>query len=175
MKRGLLLTLLVLGLPTVALANPIDFSSGTFSSGTISGTLGGGLDVSVVGSLATITFDTGALTTASACAIPGATCFDFSGGSVTVMVGAVTVFTDVLNGGLVAQTGNSVMMGAGLHPNTMVSNGDATDTFTFSGDNLEAGTAGLTGVTMPEPDTLLLLGSGLLGLAGVIKWRRSVC
>lgn len=175
MKRGLLLALLFLGLPAVALANPIDFSSGTFSSGTISGTSGGGLDVSVVGSLATITLDTGALATASFCPIPGATCFDFSGGSVTVMVGAAMVFTDGLNGGLVAQTGNSVLMGAGLHPNTMVSNGNTTDTFTFSGGNLDAGTAGLSGATMPEPATLLLLGSGLLGLAGVIKWRRNVC
>ncbi len=175
MKRGLLLALLVLGLPTVVLANPIDFNSGTFSSGTISGTFLTSLEVSMVGSLATITLDTGALTKVSTCAIPSATCFDFSGGSVTVMVGASTVFTDSLNGGFVAQTASVILMGAGLTPNTMVSKGGATDIFTFTGGKLDAGTAGLSGVSMPEPGTLLLLGSGLLGLAGVIKWRRNAC
>src|SRR5438309_5458098 len=109
MRRAILLALLAVALPTVALADSIDFSTGTFVSGTTSGSLTTNLSTTIVGSIDTINVMTGSLTQLSSCPIGlSGTCYSFGGGSVTVTSGTTSLFTDSLSGGVLTKNGNSV-------------------------------------------------------------------
>lgn len=170
MKRVFLLALLALALPTAALANSIDFSTGTFTSGTVSGSLTTSLSTTITGSLNTITVSTGSLTKLSGCPVGlSGACYSFTGGSVTVKSGSTTLFTDSLTGGVLDKNGKSLGILAGLTSNSYVANGTGTLSMVFKSGGVGAGSIDVSLVTTPEPGTLGLIGTGLIGLAGIAR------
>jgi hypothetical protein len=173
MRRVTLLALLALALPTAALAGSIDFDTGMFVSGTITGSLSTGITDTQVGSLFTITIDTGPLSKLPTSACPsGFACYDFTGGSVSVMHGGTTVFTDGLQGGFATQGTSVAAFIASLMPNGTVVEGTAVSTLDSSGHKITAGSSDISFSTrgvVPEPGTLGLLGTGLIGLAGMVR------
>jgi len=165
----MLLALLALGLPTVALATSVDFSSGGFKSGTFSGSFTTSINFSVTGDEHTIDITTGTLT-ATSCAVSGEKCFKFSGGNVTV---DSTLFTDTLTGGTITDKNGSVSISADLSADSMVAHGSVTGDFELQGTKITGGSGDVsftsTSSTVPEPSTLGLLGTGLIGLAWMAK------
>jgi PEP-CTERM motif len=169
MRRVFLLALLALALPTVALADSMDFSTGTFVSGSTSGTLTTSVSTTITGSLNTITVSTGSLTLGSCPTGLSGTCYDFSGGSVTVKSGSTTVFTDSLSGGLLNKNGSSLGILAGLAPDSTVASGAGTVSLALKNGKISTGSIDVSLVTTPEPGTLGLIGTGLIGLAGIAR------
>jgi PEP-CTERM motif len=170
MRRVALLGLLAVALPTAALANSItDYANrGTVLAGTatISGSATAGSTLSfgsqltginntTFGNLGWVTVGTGNLSSCSS-----GLCF--TGGSITITASAgATLFHETFTSGTV-----SVMNGF-TFINAVVSGVAGT---TQIGVNISknGNISGDTIVT-PEPGTLALLGTGLVGLAGVVR------
>jgi len=171
MRRILLLALLAVALPTLALADSMDFSTGTFVSGTLSGTLKTSFSATIVGSINTISFDTGSLTKLTGGCPAGlkGNCYDFTGGSVTVKSGNTVLFTDSLVGGILDKKGNSLGILAELAPNGSVASGTGTLSLSLKKGGVGAGSIDISTVAAPEPGTLGLIGTGLIGLAGLAR------
>jgi hypothetical protein len=193
-KKVLLLAVLALALPLAAFADSqIDITNkgGTITGGASGLSLSGSVLISVgsaVGSnLGTLTFSTGSFLTGNA--QQGGT---LAGGGSFVITGNGT--NGVPNGVIFSGTFSSsspikwtlTTLANGTHSYTLtggvVSAGGevaATTQLTINvGKGFFNGSAGLssgdTNLTVPEPGTLSLFGTGLIGLAGIIRRKLSL-
>jgi len=185
MRRVVLMVVLALALPTAALANSmVDYSN---STGTISASDSGlsitstittlsvvGGSILQTGNLGTLSITAGAMSSGSAAA--GGV---FGPGSLTITAaGGGVLFTGTFDsatwakvqtvGGMVEYTLNIVLNGnrGGSFQTAFFTTGD------FTGRGVIA--SGDTFVVVPEPGTMGLLGTGLVGIAGLVRRKLKV-
>jgi PEP-CTERM motif len=200
MRRLLLLALLALALPLSAFANSsVDFGN---SGGTLTGTTAGlcltGSTLSsvnglngmglITGDLGTVTFTTGALTSGSL--QMGGT---FAAGGTFTITGNGTdgipngvIFTGTFSGPV---TWTLVTLPDGTHNYTLTGILSGTlGSFTTNGVTVQLTintgkgffngstqlSSGDTNIVVPEPGTLGLLGTGLLGVAGLVRRKLNI-
>lgn len=171
--RGtVLLVFAIAALPALSHATSIDpstIATGNFVSGTITGSpVGGGMvTLSITGSLASMTITTGTLSEI----VPGLLLF--TGGSLTVK-NAQGIFHDILTNGTILSTGTgSFGISASLVPTAALITGSTSFSYTITNGVIVAGggTVNFTGqlTPIPEPGTLGLFGTGLIGFAGLVR------
>jgi PEP-CTERM motif len=172
MRRVILLALLALALPTASLAGTIDYAGfGSSTSGTASvtgtPTVGGSFTItlgmlSVNGGAFTSGVGTSVITMPTLGTSCGAGCFNITGGSVTVWSGGVSLFSSTFTSGTVTVSGGIINVSGFLV------GGSSVATVINTGAN-----GGILGssdtIVTPEPGTLGLLGTGLVGLAGLVR------
>ncbi|MGH9515215.1 MAG: PEP-CTERM sorting domain-containing protein [Terriglobales bacterium] len=172
MRRVFLLALLALALPTFALADSITDYEGLGTSGagtaTMTGTVtsGGSLAITTaltgvngVATTGTISWTTGSLTGSGSS-------FTYTGGTLTITSGVQTLFSgtfSTLTPGTVTVTPVSILISG------VLANGGGTETITLQKSGAFTVSADIGVVTTPEPGTLGLIGTGLIGLAGLAR------
>lgn len=194
MRRVVVLALLALTLPIASWASGINLvnshGSVTISTSGISSvgsqlTQFNGIMAAPGTSLGSVTFSTGALTSGSL--MTGGT-FSSTGSSFVVVgkgnqgqpKGVIFngAFTGTIQWTLVSQSGQSLVFQlsgdiAGTLFNGRMVHGTTTQTIYTTVSQLAKGVGhirgGTTNIVVPEPGTLGLLGTGLLGIAGVIR------
>jgi PEP-CTERM motif len=172
MRRVFLLALLAVALPTVALADSItDYEGlGTSGAGTasITGTVtnGGSLTITTaltgvngVATTGTISWSTGALTGSGSS-------FTYTGGNLTIMSGAQTLFSGTFS---TSTPGTLTVTPVSILISGVLANGGGTETITMGRNGALTVSADIGVVTTPEPGTLGLIGTGLIGLAGLAR------
>jgi PEP-CTERM motif len=166
MRRVILLALLAFALPTVALADSIDFAFGGHLGTTAStaGTAAANSTYSVTSSLldmnfapasGTVKISTGTLSSCSA-----GLCF--TGGAIDVWNSSNQLLFQGSFDGTLTNSNGVISINANAGGNPVVAG------FTF----LVSKTGSVSGdfsVTTPEPGTLGLIGTGLIGLAGLAR------
>jgi len=193
-KRTLLLAVLSLALPLAALADNVDFSNngGTLTGSSAGLTLTGSMLTEVVGlggngpvlgDLGTLSFTTGSLLSGSL-----ATSAVFNAGGSFVITGNGTngvpngvifsgTFTSTVtwtysstlsDGSEVFDIAGAVGPGSTIQGYAVVSS----DGFITVSGTLGSGNTIISMSSVPEPGTLALLGTGLAGLAGIVRQKR---
>lgn len=169
MRRVILLALLALALPTASLASTIDYAGfGSSGSGTASltgtATVGGSLDIT----LGQLSVNGGAFTSGTVSIAPtlgascGAGCFAITGGSVSIWnSSSASLFHGTFTGGTVTVSGGILNVAGFLQGGSTVA------TIINLGKGSFIGSSDT--IVTPEPGTLGLLGTGLVGLAGIVR------
>ena len=157
--KTLLATLL---LSTLAMAGTVNYQTGTFISGTFSGSLTNQFTVGILGSLNLITIQTGILTPdPTACPDP---CYLFIGGFVEVGPGG-DIFKRALDYGHATIFNGDVFLSAKLHEmDEGLVNG-----FAYKNGQVSLGYVQFQ--SLPEPEAWLLLGMGMALLLAMRPWR----
>ncbi len=172
MRRVLVLALLAFALPTAVFADSItDFEGfGTSKAGTATltgtATAGGSFDITTaltgingVATTGTISWTTGVLSGSGSS-------FTYTGGTLTIMSGSTTLFSGTFSStvpGTVTVTPVSILISG------VLANGGGTETITIKKGGAFTVSADIGVVAAPEPGTLGLIGTGLIGLAGIAR------
>ena len=172
MRRVLLLALLAIALPSLAVADSItDFEGlGTSQAGTASmtGTVtnGGSLTITTaltgvngVSTTGKITWTTGTLTGSGSS-------FTYTGGTLSITSGTQTLFSGTFSG---SQHGTITVTPVSILISGVLANGGGTETITLKKNGAFTVSADIGVVATPEPGTLGLIGTGLIGLAGLAR------
>jgi hypothetical protein len=191
-KKLACLAVLALALPLVAYADSIDVSNvgGTISGDSAGLSLTGSTLISygsIVGpNLGSVSFTTGAFTSGDAQAggtLAAGGSFTITGNGTNGLPNGVTFSGSFTSATwtlvtLADGTHNYILTGALLSPSGQV--GATTQITVNTGMGLFNGSAGLSSgntnlnVSVPEPATLTLLGTGLISLAGIRRRKRSL-
>lgn len=168
------LSTLFLLFPVIAHGSSVNFDTGVFQSGMLTGSFmtGSTINISIMGSLNTIDLKTGSLIQFTQNCPTTSTCFSFSSGQVMVMDKGKQEFFDHISGGITIKNDGSASIDATLVPHGSLKVGSATATFTFSGQKVSSGSedVSFSTTTVPEPSTLSFIGLGLCLLGGKV-WK----
>ena len=164
MRRVILLALLALALPTAALAGSIDYAGFAITTpATVTGSVSSGAvdltfhQLSINGGASTA----GTVDISVTTSLVGGV-WTITGGTVTVMnASSVTLFKGTFSGGTAFQSAGALTISGVTTAGVTVAGVVNVSGFGWMGSS--------DTVVTPEPGTLGLLGTGLVGLAGIVR------